>query len=378
MPPAPVQAAATPVGLSVRDRLASAGYDVSGFADDGAAWNALLAEVEAYQRAQPYVQYGMQAATDWEGYQRWKAESAQRTQQSTADVARPSPSAGPAASSASSQAQSPAAKQPGFEWNAPEYDPDWLNYVEVRDGRFVPKQFCSPEPAQKLNAYRKWEQETAPRILREFPTLARQAVAEEIERAREEMRREQQALVDRALAWKETLDRTQQYLASNAERFFQKDEQGQFLRDQQGQLVMSPRGRAMHHFATEARQRFGMQSPEDVREYAERQVMAMEAMGAFNQSPGQASGLPSGSVAPTSLPYSPVAGQPQVQPAAPNGQAKRERFVERVTRAQRFSVDRGGSIPASHAAAGALQNPDASLEEIFDEESRKRGLLPPA
>ena len=161
----------------------------------------------------------------------------------------------------------------------------------------------------------------------------------------------------------ERLD-AQDYMRKRADDLYQHDEQGkQVLNAQTGQPVLSPMGEAQQN-AESALRDFDPHDPEQVHSYAEAFVSLQGESGRFESPNGNGAGP----VAPPAQP----AASPSAQAAAA-GQAKQQRFIDRVTTNQ-HAPDRGGTIPDATAPDGATQHAGADIDACFAEAAREAGV----
>ena len=330
------QQPATPPSL--RERLSSRGYDTSSFENEDAAFDALLTTVEQYHQAQPYIQGGQRYAAYQQDFERWMAERDQAKPPEPKQVA-PKPET--------------AAE---FDWKPPEFNPDYLRFVEQdpRTGRYKPIEPALQRYADAANQYADWERDTGRKILTDFPKLVEQAVAGRLA-AQEKALTEafERKMEERFGAW-ESGRATQEFVSQREKEFFVFNETGQKLLDPRtNQPKLTPKGEAFRDYCLEARE-FGLEDPNKIRQYAERHLTRDEQLGRFGQS---APAKPNGNG----------------QSAAEIGEGKRKQFMSRVLRSQR-SVARTGSVPAPGSAE--QQNADATIDEIFDEVAEAAGVKP--
>jgi hypothetical protein len=345
--PASMDTGGAPSQASLLDRLTSRGYDVTNFKTDDAAFDALVAAAEAYEQAQPFVRYGQEYASHATEFQKWQQEQAAKAQQEQATQANPEP------------------EKPSFEWNTPEFDPAWKTRCrwDAEAGRWVPAtQYDSPAIADKLNAYTEWHQSAGQRIVSEFPQLVQQAIADRLTELEKSFDQRVTQSLQGAFAEYEQAQANRQYLEAQKAEFYQLDPKGQpLVNPQTGEYVLKPKGEAFRNYLVEARDQFGITDPGRMRAYAERMVAADLATGKLGQSPAKQE-TPAGASAPAPTPE-------QV------AQQKKGEFLSRVVKGQR-APNRGGSTPPPTAPADAMQNPDATLDQLFQEEMERAGLKP--
>lgn len=249
---APVEQVQSPVeqveSMGFRERFEAAGFDLTGYDDDklfqavqhGLQRASRADELEAIAaQARPYLDH----ASEIDEFLRSK----QAEQQPAKAAEKPNP------------------------WKAPlDYDPEWEKFTtfDPQLGRYILKdeaaRYVSPAVAENMNKFKSWERERSQQIVRNFPDAVKEAVAD--------LLAEQETKFDQRLnAHTETMQKmalAQKFLRDNAKDLFQHDANGQIMVDAQGREVPTPKGQLFDHFAGEARRK-GLQSPEDVIEYAQ-------------------------------------------------------------------------------------------------------------
>jgi hypothetical protein len=328
---------------SLRERLSSRGYDTSAFESEDDAFDALLTTVEQYHQSQPYIQGGQRYASHQEEFERWLAEQ----QQAKQPEQKPVPE------------KQPTAESPALDWKPPEFNQDFLRFVEPdpRTGRYKPIEPSLQRYADAANQYADWERETGRKILHDFPTLVEQAVSAKLaEREKALAEAFEKKLEERFQTWESSRENTE-FVSQREKDFFVTNEAGQKLVDPRtNQFKLTPKGEAFRDYCNEARE-FGLEDANKIRQYAERHLVRDEQFGRF-----KAEITPAG-----------ANGNGASPPAAEVGEGKRKQFMSRVLRSQR-AVARTGSVPPPGSVE--QQNPDATIDEIFDEVAEAAGVKP--
>lgn len=304
---------------SLRDVFAERGYDTSSFADDASLAEAAatqmdqLAQQQAeYQRMSPAVQDYLANQTR---FQEW-----QNAQTAIVEPAK--------------EAEKP---KSSFDWKAPEYDPDW---AYLRDDQGNWRRGVDPSIPAKYDAGQRFLAKTIPQFFRNPQEVIHQAMADELQTLREEMRKENQDLYQQQLAQQNERQQMEQFIAQRANELFQTGQDGQPLVNQMtNNYMLTPKANAMVHYADQLKDRI----PD-----ASFRVMVAE-MFADRAIQGQGG------------------GQPTPAPA-PNGSSaltKKQRFIDRVPPTE-------GAPPEDPTAR--VVNPEAALNAQIRAEYAKRGI----
>ena len=376
VPPVPVPPvpSATPVLDSLRQR----GYDTARFASDSDAVSALVATAQEYHNAQPMIQTGQRLAPYADRIDGWLRQESQ----SAAPPVTPAP-------------------QPvGLAWDFPEYNPEWERNLRLdpETGRFAaPGTMPELAPyAQKVNEYHDAVRQKGQRIVNEFPGLVQEVVRSSLPDIRKELglgdslEEAVATHVARELSRNRAEQEAQQWRTQRREVFFELDPVGNHRLDQTGQPMLTPRGQAMLAHLTQAEQQFGWDhrdpiGAQRIRQYADAMLAADEATGKFGPpspaSPSDPASPPAGTpLSPATVPAASGPAFPhQPAPLSPAqvGEVKRGEFLEKVAQAQ-YQASRDGTIPPDTLPERVEQNPDATLDQIFDDEARKAGIAVPS
>lgn len=293
-----------------------------------------LAEMEQLAR------YGQRYLSEAEQFEAWKAQQKQ-----------------PAAKA------EPESKKP--KWQAPEFDRSWMDRVKLDEstGRYVPADmFTSPVLAEKVNAYMQWRNEAGQRLVSNPLEVWREAggedlIREQLEAAKQEIRQQIYSEMRQASA-KSAAD---QWIADNSDKFFATSN-GQLLNDPQtGEPVLSARGLAFRQYAQEARQVFGLQNEEQIRQYALRQYERDDRAGRFGDSAQPASlAQPSIEDRNEAMKRSTVAKAAAAAVAPAKGQAARQRA--------------GGDVLEEHDDTFSAMPQRSSFLQMALAEAKKNGL----
>ena len=363
--PAPTEPAPTDgtIPTSVREALASRGYDTSGFQSEADALDGLLATAEEFHRTRPYVQVGQRYSPHADAIDAYLEERAR----STAGQSAPAVPGQPAAPGQSvSPVAEPAGKQEpsGLKWEPPEYDPAWETRArwDADNQRYAPaSQYDSPVVAEKLNAFRDWQVRTSRDLLTRFPELVEEAMGGRLKSLEESMESRVQGIVREAITGYDSQQQSSQFFSDREKELFEVDAQGQRLADPAtGEPVLSAKGRAFREYAEQG-QAFGITDQNNLLRYVDEQLRRDDASGRFGQPGGQPSNGNGSQQAPE-----PTPGQV--------AEHRKGEFLRRVVRGQHLP-QRSGSFPAPNAS-DSTQNPDETLDEIFEDELRKKGLSP--
>jgi hypothetical protein len=335
--------------------LSKQGYDTGQFDSDEAVVEALLGVAQQHREAQPTLELGRRYAAHSDDIDRWLAEkqgSGSGVQEAGASAASPQQPASPEA----------------FEWKPPPYDSTWAAGLDCDDNGIWSAPASRPDlagAAKQLNDYSRWQQKQSQEIVHRFPEMVQQAMAGQLAELRSELSKQHEKVFDERIGQRDEQAQVQKYLDENRTKLIHCDDAGNVLADPiSGQPRLTPRGEAFMKHAEEARG-MGLSDPLKIQSYVDRQLRADEAEGLF------------GTAEPATTPA--ANGNGQDQQAAPSSQEiardKKGRFLSRVIRGQR-QAQRGGSEPGVTDPDDLSQNPDSSLAEMLDTESRKQGLLP--
>lgn len=342
--------------FSVRDSLARSGYDTSSFQGDEDAFQALVRTAEEFHKNQNLIEQGRAYSQYAPQFQQWLQQ--QQAQQQVPQQPQ-------------QQVAAPAEQKPaGFDWKAPEYDVRWERFCE-RDqyGRWKP---IDNDPAlmayaQKLNSYYDWHLDSGRRIVSEFPTLVDQVVGGRFDSFEKQIQDMVSQRVQEAIAKYESDNQARSYIDQQKADLYQLDSSGRMLIDPAtGEPALTAKGKAFVEYGMEA-QKLGLSTQESIRTYIERMLAADTALGKF----GAPAGTPAGNGTP--LAQNGAAAVPAAS-AAETGAKKRGEFLRKVTQDAR-APGRGGSIPTSNERR-VVQNPDATIHEIFEQEAEAAGIRP--
>lgn len=326
----------------ILERLRSAGYDTSGFGSEEDAIGALLDVAQRYEQAQPFIRHGREFVEHADAFSKWRQEKEAREAQEKAQ-------------------QTQSQKKPGFEWQAPEFNPEWKTRCrwDKETGRYVPAtEWDSPAVAEKLNAYAIWQQQAGDRIVREFPQLVEQALSGRFDEMQSGIQKMVEERVQAALAQYESAQSVRQFFEQKKNEFFQVDQAGQVLiNPQTGQPRLTPKGEAFRQYMLEGRDEFGIADNAKLQRYAQRRLESDVAAGKFS-APSNGQESPNRSV-----------GQTPEEIA----RQKKGEFLSRVVKGQR-QPNRDGTIPAPDSKTP--QNLKEDLQSIFNEEMERAGIKP--
>jgi hypothetical protein len=288
--------------------LARQGYDVSGFESDQAALDTLLGAADGYRQNQPFIEVGQQAIEDWDAFQAWKAEQG-----------HPEPS-GPAPTGEPAAGQEP---EDTWSWDLPEFDPAWNRHLDA-NGQI--RSDTDIGTAKKIEAYYHQLAQKQQEFFRDPREVIRRAVATD-RREMETAYREMAANVAKEeVARYHAEQESDRYIQQNLREFYELDERGQPRRDlRSGQPVLTAKGKAFASHAERGRQ-LGITDPAAMREYASAMIAADEARGL----------LPTGS----------STSPPSGQTPGPNGDQRRQTFLDQAIAAQ-GGASRDGTLPDS-------------------------------
>ena len=264
--PATPPAVPPPSSVGVRDILTQRGVDVSGFASDEAAADALLGAAQKWQQGREYAELGEKAAPQWSEFETWQVE-----QKAAAESAPTQPDE--------------------WSWDAPEFDPAWLRYLDGNGG-------LSPDTpvivANKLQDYVNWEQGKQREFLRD-PRAAIGGMHDkrfgEIDdrfkglQPGETIEQAVGRLTQEKLAAHTAQQQAEAYYREHEKKYFVTDATGNKLLDPTtGQYALNPQGKAFAQYQTELRQG-GMTDEATVRQWAEHRLAQDETAGRFKATP---------------------------------------------------------------------------------------------
>ena len=327
---------------SIREALSARGYDASRFQSEEEALDGLLATAEAFHQAQPLIQTGRRYVSQADKIDAWLAEQEKAAQETE--------------KAAQSAAKAPAqAAKPVFEWKPPEYDPAWeaRSKWDAEAGRYVPAtQYDNPAIADKLNAFGDWQRQAGRDILLRFPELVEQAMSGRLEATEKLIDQRVQEVVAAKLTEYQSQQTTQSYFSEREKELFEFDAATgrKKIDPTTGQESLTAKGKAFVEYAQQGRE-FGITDPQKLIAYTERELRRDEQAGRFGAAGGGN-------------------GNPAQTPAEKKGE-----FLKQAMRGGNLA-QRSGTFPVTTAPDDTLQNPDATLDEIFNDELQKRGLLP--
>ena len=154
-PTPPAAPPPAPVSSPVRDLLAARGIPPDSFDSDDSALDALLGAAQTYESQREYLDIGRQAAEKWPAYQEW--ERAQQAQQA--------------------QAQPPADPQSSWKWEAPPFDPTWLQQID-ESGNLRPG--ADPTIAGQIQRYSNWVAQRQREFWQDPRDLIRKAIQDDL------------------------------------------------------------------------------------------------------------------------------------------------------------------------------------------------------
>ena len=356
-----------PKPFSLRDTLASQGYDVSDYESDADAAADLLRSAEAFEKNQAYFELGQQIAPHYSDYQRYlmEQEAAKKDRATEPPKQTPTP------------VEKTSEKPVALEWDVPEYDPAWGRFCEFDEKGRAKAVVGDPaivQYAQKVNAYQDWQQRAGDRIVREFPQLVQQAMAQEIAGLREEIQGFRQAAQQ-----ERDQSEVQAWMEGHAADFFEHDKDGNLLVDAAGRQIPTPRYEA----AVEYYQQLAQSNLDErvMRQMIDVYLERDELAGRFGD-------VPAGSRAPKRNPRSAIgadanqtrsaASRPTRQSPTDVGKAKKHGFLRRVVEQKGAqTTNRGGTRPRELSSDDAPQSPDETLDDIVKQEMDKRGISYP-
>ncbi len=336
-PPPPVQPEpSAESAFSLRDAAQKQGIDPSGFDTDEALAGAMFSEIDTLQKNQAFVDIGRQFAPyagQLTEFQKWQAEQAK--------AAEPTP---PSEDTA-----------PAFEWNAPEYNPQWEAMPLERDDRgFFKAPAGMPEMAsiaEKMNNYRQFHAEKNASFFSNPQELINAASAPGLAEMEKRLTESHRTYVDEKFAKQRADIEMNAYVQRQETELYQHDDGGKTLYDAQGQPMLSPKGQAMAEHATML-DTAGIKDPATVRQLLDICLQRDELSGRFSES----------------TPASPAT--PPSPPPLPVPRKVKQRFLNRMK-----DDNRAGSVPDPTAPEGShQQNPDANFGEILRQEAAAQGV----
>ena len=331
--------------LDVRGTLKQNGYDVGGFNDDASALNALVSTAERYSQVKPLINYGRQYMQHAGEFQQWQQE---RQRQALEQAKQ----------------QQVATQKPAVEWSMPKYNQEWdkLTRFDPQIGAYVPvSEWVSPAVAEQRNAYAKALRENSERLLSDPFGLIKKyfGIPEEVTNLVEWFDRRADQRADERFSRYDAVSQTRAELQRNYAQYYQTDASGHPIIDPRtNEEALTPRGEALLHFATEARQSYGLNDPTQIQRYAYSQLAMAERAGMFNQQ-----------AAPQQQQAQAAAQQAAIDPSQTSAPRKR-RFLDRAAQINsRNGTDRTG-LPSQ-----TLQNPDADIDELFNDALKQNGFI---
>ena len=179
---------------SIRDAATEFGADLSGFDDDEAALRHLVERSNSVSQNEELVGYGRQYLQHAGEFQQWQVER-------QAELA--------------ATAAAPADDEPKF-WDAPDYNPLWLNQVELdpETGQMRPVNGGTLETVQNLQRYTGYRQDQQDRFWREGPSAYMQPYLDHRDKA---MESKLQGMVDHALGRDRAQASASQFVEQNQE-----------------------------------------------------------------------------------------------------------------------------------------------------------------
>jgi hypothetical protein len=330
---APVTAAAAPEPTPIRDRMASRGYDVSGFASD----EELLVSLESVTAQAQQMPQMQRMAQQWQQHLEGLSEQQPATQASP-QVAPEQPAISP--------------------WGAPEYDPGWEPHVRFdgEAGRYVPKDMHSnPAIADKYNTHRQWAAQRQQELIQDPIGTLSSVMDPHIDQRVQAAIQAHQAEQDAQQQLFSSEQQARQFIAENSKRLFIHDANGNTQADQLGNAMFTPEGQVFYDHMTTAQQ-LGITDPANVVKYAT-QLMVPSGH------PSQAGQQPAAPVSPAA----PV----QTNPTAPPP-TSRDLFMDRLGNSGR-SPNSDATI-ANAAASGELQNEEADIKSLLAHHKRNAGF----
>jgi hypothetical protein len=323
----PEQGSPGPAGLA--RYLAQKGHGQ--FASDDEAYAALEEMSAQFEQSQQFVQ---QFAPHADEFHRWRSEQA----------AKPA---------APAQPEKP-------KWAAPEWDPEWASYLREDDqGRYVGATPWVPkEIVQKANAYRKYQQEQAERLIREPENVVWERLEEKIQAAADARiklwhEQQQQASVEQ-----QQQRQYDQFIAEHGPKLLQPDGR-----------TLTPAGAAFAQYATQMRES-GMTNPAMIQSFALRMVEQDLAVGKITALAG--------------VPAQPAVGAPpngstQPAPAAERPRGPDGRFLSPTAAEQNEQLLSAYSQPQGRnrlGDQGLSAQPDATVQSALrGEPSRRRPTI---
>ena len=320
--------------FSLRQFAQERGYNPEDFKDDRALAATLIQAAERYNEVEPLADLGRQVApfADKLGeFQEFvKAQEAE-----------------------AAQAKAKEAEPPSLNWKHVEYDPAWERYCEIdeRTQRYKPLHPDFAQYARKLNDVVEARQANAqrlynlPEVLDEYATPRLKTLEEKLLQKAEEI------AVRKIQEWQQQTEATR-YVEEKAKDFYQHDTTGQMVLGDDGYPLLTPKGEAMAHYCKQL-QDGGMTDPATIRQWAETRLAADETAGKFGKPSNNDQLQTPSTLTPATIP-API---------------RKRKFVERAIR----TPQRGGTLP-DDSAPNAIQNPDATFEEIADRRMREAGI----
>ena len=323
-----------PEPANIRESFAARGYDTSSFENDEQFISTIeqgLAQLNDLPRLQQMAQYGQQYL-----------QQASSPQQPQVQEAPPEP--------VYEYEEEPT-------WNPPEFDNSWdsLLKVDSRTGMYVPvNEHVNPTVAQKANEYKKWLREQGQEFWNNPYEFMKGGLQDWVADVAD-------AVVEQRLGQQQTNNQVTDFLAQNAQRFYQLDSMGNIQYDPvSGDEMLTQEGHALKHYASEARSA-GMHDPATIQQYAlgmvERDLYQHGAMQQYYQQQQMAQQQPSPQQA---APQTFVQGAAQQQPSAPGYPG--------------YSPNRDATV-ASAAEAGMAQNDNLSFMDMALPELMNMGLV---
>jgi hypothetical protein len=319
--------------FSLRDRVAQAGFDTSGIADDDQLASALIEGNKALLQARRELEEQRQLAESGRLYHQHEEDFQAWLKQKQAE-----------------EKQTPAApEKPAFEWDAPEFDPNWLYQVD-ENGNLRPG--ADRSLPDKIAKWRDWSLRTQTEFLRNPKSLIERAMQDSLASIREELRKEYEQKLEERFSKTQQEQKVMDYMALNEDKLLQKDKDGTYILDANRQPALTQRGQAMLQYLKETANdgRPNEVRLRDAERYADSAAYA-ELLAKQNQPP-DANGKPAASL-------------PQRNGAQPAPQQRRQRFLDRLPAKQ-------GTIPDDPTAR--VVNPEADFRARNKKFLETRGI----
>jgi hypothetical protein len=350
-PPTPPAAPAPPAPPTVLDRLR--GYGIEGdFENEDKALEHLASEAKRAQSQQSWANLGLQFAElqrsqDW---QEFVASRRQPQQPVTPPVAAPSGSgAAPA----------------GFQWQAPEFNPAWLNLVKYDDdGNLVPLPGADPLLPQKILAWRDFTQQQQTSLFQNPVQFFDPIVEQKLTPFKAQIEQYVQQQIAAVMAQNQVATFTDQALAEVEPWAWVRGNDGRrFIDPNTGRPVLTAEGLAYR----EALGELEALPPQKRHEYA------LRAVGRGGSSPSAPAAAPAAVQPQPNQPAAPVAPTPPPPPPTPaqlNAELK-EQFTSRIPPGGGYNPPRAGSFSGG---SGSL-SPGAQDDNVVDETNLEQMMM---